>query len=679
MAITSPPYWGLRFYNTTFQIWGGDPDCEHVWESYVQKGQSGGTKSPKVHLRKNKDKENYQIFEDTNPAFCSCGAWYGELGNEPTFKLFVSHLVSIFDEIKRILKPHGTIWVNLGDSYYRGDTKEYQVKSMCLVPERFAIGMVEAGWILRNKITWYKPNAMPESVKDRLSRKTEEIYLFSKDPKNFFDLDAVRTPLKASTIERERYTRVPQSGKYFEDINNPNIQAYLGDKRSLEKGANPGDVLKDDTLTQTNEVITMFSKNKKYFFNLDAVKIRSKTYEDDPRCKTEEPIQYNGKSEETSRLIKSPEKRNPGNVLLDSISHDDKIKLKKKYDFLIKKLQKSNLTKEEKEKAKKDIKKAIKLIIKGEIEKFDLVLRGDKSFGGKEGRVKELQENGFYILFRHKESNPGNVYKDFWLTPQSSIRDPGKKGVLGNLGSEELDKLKKKVSYYIEKINNCEKMTTVQKRLATKELKQTANLMVNRKIVDFRLWVRGEKSDLGTRGAELDKKGFFIAYVHKTKNPGDIITNLMDIENTYDHPAVKIYSGLIFSLYEELQTILDKGIDIGTFWSINTQSLAEAHFATFPTTLLETPIKAGCPKFVCKSCGKPKEFECGCETGYRRGIVLDPFIGSGTTGLVSRRLGRDFLGIELQEEYIKIALKRISSDKEGRTHKLGSLIRKIDD
>ena len=51
-------------------------------------------------------------------------------------------------------------------------------------------------------------------------------------------------------------------------------------------------------------------------------------------------------------------------------------------------------------------------------------------------------------------------------------------------------------------------------------------------------------------------------------------------------------------------------------------------------------------------------------------------MGSGTTGLVARRLGRDYLGIELQEEYIKIALKRISSDKEGRTHKLGGLIKK---
>lgn len=585
MAITSPPYFQLRFYGTTFQIWGGDPDCEHKWDSYVQKGQTGGTKSPKVQLQKRKGRENFQAYEDTNPAFCTeCNAWYGELGNEPTFDLFVSHLVGIFNEIRRVLKPHGTIWVNLGDSYYRGDAKQYQIKSMCLVPERFAIGMVEAGWILRNKITWYKPNAMPESVQDRLSRKTEEIYLFTKEKKNYFDLDAVRTPLKPATIDREKYTRVPQSGKYAEDPDNPNVQAYMGDKRSLEKGANPGNIIKDESLTQTNEIITMFSKNKKYFFDLEAVKIKSKTFEEDPRCKTDEPIQYNGKSKDTSRLIKSKEMANPGNVVTE--------------------------------------------------------------------------------------------YKQFWEEPQSSLRDPTKQGRMGNLGKKEFEKLLVQVQNYEVRIRNHEYLTLHEKKRAIVELDKVANLMRLGKIIDFRMNFRGDKKIIRSREKTLDDDGFYFIFVAKKKNPGDIITGLMDIENTYDHPAVKSYSNLIFNLYEELQTILQKGIDIGTFWSINTQSLADAHFATFPTTLLETPIKAGCPKFVCKSCGKPKEWDCGCGLGYRRGIVLDPFMGSGTTGLVARRLGRNYLGIELQEEYIKIALKRISSDKEGRTHKLGSLIKK---
>jgi len=103
-VIYSPPYYGLRFYGTHFQIWGGDPDCEHNWDFYTQKGQSGGTSSKLMLERKKREKaynnRNYQIFEDTEPAFCTeCSAWYGELGNEPSFDLFVEHLVGINKEI----------------------------------------------------------------------------------------------------------------------------------------------------------------------------------------------------------------------------------------------------------------------------------------------------------------------------------------------------------------------------------------------------------------------------------------------------------------------------------------------------------------------------------------------------------------------------------------------------
>jgi DNA modification methylase len=73
-------------------------------------------------------------------------------------------------------------------------------------------------------------------------------------------------------------------------------------------------------------------------------------------------------------------------------------------------------------------------------------------------------------------------------------------------------------------------------------------------------------------------------------------------------------------------------------WTIPTKPFSEAHFATYPEELVETPIKAGCPV---------------------GGIVLDPFFGSGTTGLVAMKLGRDFVGVELNEEYIKIAKQRL--------------------
>jgi len=109
------------------------------------------------------------------------------------------------------------------------------------------------------------------------------------------------------------------------------------------------------------------------------------------------------------------------------------------------------------------------------------------------------------------------------------------------------------------------------------------------------------------------------------------------------------------------------GKNPGDFWSITTKPFPEGHFAVFPEALCEKPIKAGCPKWVCKKCGKPRErvielgeiIDCGCNAGFRPGVVLDPFAGAGTTLLVARKHGRNSIGIELNPEYVKIAEKRL--------------------
>lgn len=132
-------------------------------------------------------------------------------------------------------------------------------------------------------------------------------------------------------------------------------------------------------------------------------------------------------------------------------------------------------------------------------------------------------------------------------------------------------------------------------------------------------------------------------------------------------------------------------------WDVNTKPLKESHFASYPKKLIEPMIKAGCPEFVCSKCGQPKEkikekvgefqrrwgtenaedspykqqgstqniykevgltdCECGCE--FKSGIVLDPFFGAGTTGIVALEQGKNYIGIELNEDYIKIADDRI--------------------
>jgi DNA modification methylase len=104
----------------------------------------------------------------------------GQIGLESSFEEYINKLCHIFDEVKRILKPSGTCWINLGDTYSSENT-------LCQIPSRFAIEMCNRGWILRNEIIWHKPNCMPQSVKNRFTVDFEKVFFFVKNKKYFFN------------------------------------------------------------------------------------------------------------------------------------------------------------------------------------------------------------------------------------------------------------------------------------------------------------------------------------------------------------------------------------------------------------------------------------------------------------------------------------------------------------
>lgn len=106
------------------------------------------------------------------------------------------------------------------------------------------------------------------------------------------------------------------------------------------------------------------------------------------------------------------------------------------------------------------------------------------------------------------------------------------------------------------------------------------------------------------------------------------------------------------------------GKNPGDVWSVATRGFRGAHFATFPPELVRRPILAGCPKVVCTACGQGQEqaagtLPCNCHAPARRGVVVDPFLGSGTVALVAQELGRDWLGIELNPDYVALAQERL--------------------
>ena len=208
LAVTSPPYWGLRDY----------------------------------------------------------GLGENQLGLEPHPQQYIDNLVEISKEIRRVIKPRGSYWLNLGDTYYGsgkgaggdGSAKEryipdvnpikqnlrsnwLQPKQLLGIPWRVATALQEDGWVLRNCVIWYKPNHMPESVKDRLTKSYEFFFFFVKQKKYYFNLDNIRIPYDPNVTRwGGNIMKIP-----------PNEKIKQGTARALTKeerpwrsgeGKNPGDM-----------------------------------------------------------------------------------------------------------------------------------------------------------------------------------------------------------------------------------------------------------------------------------------------------------------------------------------------------------------------------------------------------------------------------------------------------
>ena len=128
----------------------------------------------------------------------------GQIGLEETPEVFIDHLVTVFRELWRVLKPEGTLWVNMGDSYAGSNRGADDVKPKDLIgiPWMLAFALRTDGWYLRQDIIWHKPNPMPESVTDRCTKAHEYIFLFSKSAKYYFDAEAILEPCSPNTHAR---------------------------------------------------------------------------------------------------------------------------------------------------------------------------------------------------------------------------------------------------------------------------------------------------------------------------------------------------------------------------------------------------------------------------------------------------------------------------------------------
>jgi len=213
-VITSPPYWGLRDYGTGEWI-GGDKNCNHY--------RDNKSKSANTGQKREGANSGDGIYKNT----CfKCGALRidRQLGLEKTPGEYIIKIVEIFNEVRRVLKKEGTLWLNLGDSYAGGGRgcntpkqqsnrgtrnmpdsiipKGLKQKDLVGIPWRVAFALQSDGWYLRQDIIWHKSNPMPESVTDRCTKAHEYIFLLAKSKKYYFEIQ--REKLSEAYLKEKR-------------------------------------------------------------------------------------------------------------------------------------------------------------------------------------------------------------------------------------------------------------------------------------------------------------------------------------------------------------------------------------------------------------------------------------------------------------------------------------------
>lgn len=227
MCATSPPFYGLRDYGTG--SWeGGDPDCDHSPEQPEPIAYDNGQGESYTTNNQNWNKKGRTYAGNQCP---KCGARRvdQQIGLEETPDQWVERLVAVFREVRRVLRDDGVLFVEIGDSYCANDAGKgrpneghvpnawqhrdvdirtkggaaltpmkhpTKPKDLLGQPWLLAFALRADGWWLRSEIIWARPNPMPESVTDRPTKAHSTVFLLSKQPRYFYDADAIREPAK---------------------------------------------------------------------------------------------------------------------------------------------------------------------------------------------------------------------------------------------------------------------------------------------------------------------------------------------------------------------------------------------------------------------------------------------------------------------------------------------------
>ncbi len=256
-CVTSPPYWGLRDYGTA--TWeGGDAACDHRSPTMREgRNENRATLGGGVMAT---NSAQLLLAARTNCGKCGARRIDNQIGLEATPDAYVAQMVQVFAQVKRVLTDDGTLWLNLGDSYWGGKGENgsskarataadrgysqsggtvqmskrpqdgthsiIKAKDLCGIPWRVAFALQADGWYLRSDIIWSKPNPMPESVTDRPTKAHEYLFLLAKSERYFYDAAAIAE-------QSLRAGDVPGGGRAERNAIDPLVSLYRPENAAL--------------------------------------------------------------------------------------------------------------------------------------------------------------------------------------------------------------------------------------------------------------------------------------------------------------------------------------------------------------------------------------------------------------------------------------------------------------
>ncbi len=483
----------------------------------------------------------------------------GQLGLEPTPDEYIQRLVAYFDELRRVLKPTGSFYLNLGDTYMR--------KNLQMIPARIALALQGKHWLLRNDIVWHKPNHMPASVKDRLTNTYEHLFHFVKTKRYYYDLNSIRIPHKTGPASFNYRVREAKHGRL-------GIVGVMSHSREMADY--------DDKGRRIRSLKTKGAYNTKFSRQCQASNLLARTAY---------ARKVLGGDHETA--LNHPLGKNPGDV----IPFESDWAAGRRYARM------PAFPPQHKDK-----------ITSG--------YRGGKGVVGINPDMQNhpLGKNPGDVMVLSNRTKAHQLYLD---TRGRIGHGHYRGGVFLGVRSHPLGKNPGDVVVFDESM----------KYKGKEQLRQDKNLGGKVGLAEFRDRCRAD--------------GIPEGHVFG-KNPGDVM-NLVSETRSKDKLLRQRRRDLAEMRSEgrihwELHPSKDPkwfnpgGKNPTDFWEIRPKPFPGAHFAVYPETLCIAPIKSSCPP---------------------GGSVLDPFAGSGTTMKMALELGRNAIGIELNAKYAEIAQSRV--------------------